>query len=236
MSTTPQFAGTPTEAQRLLNQSTVYRTAIKSALYDLRVACPGIIQSFNSAKMTVTVALAIREKINLKNAQGQSNVQDLPIPTLLDVPIVLPRGGGFELTLPVQAGDECLVVFGDMCMDAWWETGDVSNQQRLRRHSLSDGFAILAPSSVPKAGEVASYSGTEAQLRNDAGTVALSVGATAASVAAGGTSVEVDGTYVTLAGLLALTGAPVASGTSATLSFPVKIGSVTYYLKLSATP
>ncbi len=231
MSTTPQFAGTPTEAQRLLNQSAVYQAAIKAAVYGLRVACPGIIQSFNSAKMTVTVALAIREKINLQNT-----VQDLAIPTLLDVPIVIPRGGGFELTLPVQAGDECLVVFGDMCIDAWWETGDVSNQQRLRRHSLSDGFAILAPSSVPKAGEVASYSGTEAQLRNDAGTVALSVGATAASVAAGGTSVEVDGTYVTLAGLLALTGAPVASGTSATLSFPVKIGSVTYYLKLSATP
>ena len=89
----------------------------------LRVAVPGIIESFDPGEQTVTVRVAIREKVLL---DGDEKWVDIPL--LLDVPIVIPRAGGYCLTLPVQKGDECLVVFGDMCIDAWWQSGGIQNQ------------------------------------------------------------------------------------------------------------
>jgi hypothetical protein len=79
----------------------------------------------------------------------------------------MPRAGGYLLTLPIKPGDECLVVFADMCIDAWWQQGGVQNQVERRRHDLSDGFAILAPWSQPK--RIANYSQNAAQLRNESG-------------------------------------------------------------------
>jgi len=126
----------------------------------MRVACPGIIQSFDSTKQTVTVKLAIREMVSLEGKP----YEHLDVPILQDVPIYMPRAGNFVLTMPVTVGDECLVVFGDNCIDSWWESGSVSNQLDYRRHDLSDGFAIIGPWSQPK--KVSGYSTNSAVLRN----------------------------------------------------------------------
>lgn len=87
----------------------------RAAAIKTRVCMPGIIQSFDAAAQTVTVQPALREKML---ADGDESWIDIPL--LVDVPVVVPRAGGYALTLPIQAGDECLVVFGDMCMDGWW--------------------------------------------------------------------------------------------------------------------
>lgn len=153
-------------------------------LSDLRVAAPGIIKSFDAAKQTVTVQVAIRERVNL---DGKLSWKDIPI--LVDVPVCMPRAGGYVLTLPVQAGNECLVVFGDNCMDAWWQSGGVQNQIDMRRHDLSDGYALLGVWSQPRV--IPGYSANSAQLRNDAGTVVIEVAGAAVNVTA--PSVNVTG-------------------------------------------
>ncbi len=130
---------------------------------DLRVACPGIIRSFDPTEQTVTVQPAIREK----RWKADGTEEWLEIPELVDVPIVFPRAGGYVLTMPVEAGDECLVIFGDACMDAWWQSGGVQNQIDCRRHDLSDGFAIPGPWSQPRT--IPGYSTNSAQLRNESG-------------------------------------------------------------------
>lgn len=134
----------------------------RAAAIKTRVCMPGIIQSFDAAAQTVTVQPALREKML---ADGNESWIDIPL--LVDVPIVVPRAGGYALTLPIQAGDECLVVFGDMCMDGWWQSGGVQNQVECRRHDLSDGFAIIGVWSQPRV--IPGYSTGSAQLRNDAG-------------------------------------------------------------------
>lgn len=63
----------------------------------IRVAVPGIIKEFNSLEQTVIVQPAIRELVNIN---GQQQWLDLPL--LLDVPIVLPRAGGFVITMPIK--------------------------------------------------------------------------------------------------------------------------------------
>lgn len=146
----------------------------------LRVAAPGIIQSFDPAEQTATVRLAIREKVRLDGDERWTE-----IPLLLDVPIVVPRAGGYCLTLPIQPGDECLVVFGDMCIDAWWQSGGVQNQIDCRRHDLSDGFAIVGCWSQPRV--VPNYSTATAQLRNNAGDAYVEISGSNINIVASGT-------------------------------------------------
>lgn len=135
----------------------------------LRVCCPGIIKSFDSIKQTVQVQLAIRENI-LQNLVSTP----VAIAPLVDVPIVIPRAGGYALTLPVTAGDECLVVFGDMCIDGWWASGGIQNQLDRRRHDLSDGFAVIGVWNQRQV--LSNYSTTTAALRSDDGNTVIEVG------------------------------------------------------------
>jgi phage baseplate assembly protein gpV len=132
-------------------------------LCSLRVAVPGIVQSFNATKQTVTVQVAVMENMLI-------NHQSTPVAIniLQDIPIVVPRAGGYSLTLPVQAGDECLVIFTDMCFNSWYQNGGSNNvQEERRRHDLSDGIAVLGCWSQPRV--LANYSPNTVQLRDDAG-------------------------------------------------------------------
>ena len=128
----------------------------------IRVAMPGIVDSFDTSQQTVNVRLAIREAWN---EDGKETWKDFPL--LPDVPVVFPRAGGYVLTFPITAGDEILVVFGDMCIDAWWQNGGVQNQIDCRRHDLSDAFAIPGPWSQPR--RISGYSTNSVQLRNESG-------------------------------------------------------------------
>lgn len=138
------------------------RKAGDNVSFMLRVAVPAIIQSFDKDKQTITAIPAIREKLTV-----DGKVDFYEIPLLLDVPIVLPRGGPYTMTFPIQKGDECLVIFGDNCIDSWWQSGGIQNPIGKRRHDLSDGFAILSCWSQPRV--IANYSTDSVQLRNEAG-------------------------------------------------------------------
>jgi hypothetical protein len=151
---------------------------------------PGIIQSFDATEQTVTVQCAIREKINM---DGNLSWQDIPL--LLDVPIIFPRAGNYILTMPIQAGDECLVVFGDSCMDAWWQSGGVQNQIDCRRHDLSDGYAIVGLYSQPR--RISNYSTNTAQLRNLAGSAYVELDGNNINIVGGNVTVSASNFNVT---------------------------------------
>ena len=107
---------------------------------DIRCPIPGIIQSYDPEKGTCTVQCAIRERVSVIGSESE-----MSIPVLPDVPIVMPRTKDYMLCLYPQKDDECLVVFSDLCIDGWWQSGGEQSQMDNRRHDLSDGFAILAP-------------------------------------------------------------------------------------------
>jgi hypothetical protein len=154
----------------------------------MRVAMPGLITKFDAVKQTVMVQLTVMERM-----QDPAGQVDVAIHQLLDVPVVLPRGGGFSLTLPIKAGDECLVVFADLCIDTWWAHGGWQNVQfELRRHDLSDAFCIPGPWSQQRL--LSSYSTTSAQLRSDDGTVVIDVAEAGVTVTAPAVQVTTTGT------------------------------------------
>ncbi|WP_302441547.1 Gp138 family membrane-puncturing spike protein, partial [Bilophila wadsworthia] len=115
------------------------RAALDGRQAEMWTALPGIVQSFDPAAMTVSVQPAVAGRIS--DEAGKAASVDLPI--LPDVPVVFPGGGGFALTFPVAAGDECLVVFASRCIDAWWQSGGVGEPMEPRMHDLSDGFALV---------------------------------------------------------------------------------------------
>ena len=164
-------------AERLGDSGDQWRTLMQLVMGALRVACPGIVQSFDPVEQTVKVQLALRENVNKVVAyNGNTPVivrTPTDVPLLIHVPLVLPRAGNYAVTLPVQKDDECLVIFGDMCIDAWWKSGGVQNQVEMRRHDLSDGFALLAPWSQPRV--LPNYSTDSLQLRTTDGEVMVEV-------------------------------------------------------------
>lgn len=136
------------------------RDMMDNLSFNLRVACPGIIQSWDPDEMTVSVQPSIRENILTDSMKFET----VELPLLIHVPVIYPRCGDFIMTFPLAKGDECLVIFADRSIDAWWQSGDIQNTMKGFVHDLSDGFCIPSPSSQPK--KIANISSDAIVIRN----------------------------------------------------------------------
>jgi hypothetical protein len=150
--------------ERYSDPEEVMRMAIASASADMWCAGPGIIQSYNAVAGTVVVQPATKSN----QTQPNGTINQVQLPLLLDVPVCFMGGGGGVLTFPLAAGDECLYVIADRCIDGWFQLGGVQPQTDLRLHDLSDGFAIIGPRSLARA--LTGVSTTTAQFRSLDGT------------------------------------------------------------------
>ncbi|HEC0636073.1 TPA: translation initiation factor IF-2 [Klebsiella pneumoniae] len=139
---------------------------------------PGVIKSFDPETVTCVVEVSIYIP-KPESAEGKSIdrlAQDnVFYPLILDAPVIFPRGGGCTLTFPISAGDECLVIFADRCIDFWWQNGGVQNGSRGRMHDYSDAFVIPGPQSQAK--KISGISTTAAQLRTDDGSAFIELAA-----------------------------------------------------------
>lgn len=149
------------QIERIANPEDLQQQKFERMLGNLRTAAPGIVKGVDLVKQTVSVQLAIIGKI--VDETGKSKWENISI--LTDVPIVWPRAGGFALTFPVKVGDECLVVFGERCIDSWWQSGGVQKPIDDRQHDLSDAFAILGPTSQPR--KLANVQANAVELRTE---------------------------------------------------------------------
>lgn len=175
-----------TANERTASLPDVLRELSDSIYGGLRVAMPGIVNSWDKATQTAKVQLAIREKIIKNGAE-----KDVEIPLLVDVPVVMPRAGGFMVAFAPKAGDEVLVVFADLCIDAWWQSGGVQNQDEVRRHDFSDAFAIFGTWSQKRKPSLPS---SGIRIQSDGGGTYISVTSGRIELHAG--SVTVNGNQV----------------------------------------
>ena len=90
----------------------------------LHCALPGNVVSFDAGTQTAEIRPAVKAGVTA-------------YPVLADVPVFMP------VPFEVHPGDACLVVFADIDIDAWFDTGEASVPRSARRHSLSDGFAFV---------------------------------------------------------------------------------------------
>ena len=101
------------------------REALKQDFFSsLHCALPGNIVSYDSEKQTAEIQPAVK-------------LGSMTYPILSDVPVFMP------VPFEVNPGDACLVIFADIDIDNWFQTGEASVPNSARRHSLSDGFAFV---------------------------------------------------------------------------------------------
>jgi hypothetical protein len=95
----------------------------------------GKIEKVTPGEQTAEISLQVKRRVNGNTISSY--------PVLVDCPIFILQGGGAYLDMPVSAGDYCLVLFNDRNIDTWWSTANVKEPPNLRKHSLSDGIALV---------------------------------------------------------------------------------------------
>jgi len=126
----------------------VLRAVMDKALSDVYVALPGKVEKYDAQLQKADVKPLIQEPYI--NEDGTEGLDDLPV--LTDVPVWFPRGGGYFLSLPVQTGDNVLLIFNDLSIDNFMASvGSRSlDPVDLRKHDISDAVAIPGFYPFPK--------------------------------------------------------------------------------------
>lgn len=82
---------------------------------------------------------------------GKQSLKPVKYPVLIDVPFISLRGGTGGLSLAIQPGDDCLILFNDRSIDDWFTNGKYTpGLSSLRTHSFSDAIALVGLSSSKK--------------------------------------------------------------------------------------
>ncbi|MDN7895887.1 Gp138 family membrane-puncturing spike protein [Burkholderia cepacia] len=198
--------------ERVDDELTSLRTALRGWQVGIWTALPGVIESFDDDAQTCVVQPAIKVPVRANDG----TVTTAALPPVVDCPVQFPSGGDCTLTFPVASGDECLIVFASRSFDAWWQSGGVQEQAALRMHDLSDGFALLGFRSRPRA--LAGVSTSSAQLRSDDGRTFVDLNPSAGTLKfAAPTSIELTAPTVTVNASTSLTVNSPQSGFSGTV-------------------
>ena len=160
----------------------------------------GEIVSFNPDNQTAEVQIKMSFLLN-------GEIKEYPL--LLDCPCIILAGGDGALTLPIQAGDSCLVLFNDCDMDNWFASGQTMPPRTDRLHDFSDAIALVGLrnkqnklSGFLAQGTELKYGDSTIQLEN--GKVTLKNGT--ATVVMDQGNVTVTATNIALTGAVAVTG------------------------------
>lgn len=100
----------------------------------------GVIQSYDVGTQLASVKIAMKQVTNI-DADGTKTLQEYPI--LLECPAFVLSGGNDFISMPITAGDNCLVLFNDRDIDTWLNSGDGGFPTTSRKHDLSDGFVLV---------------------------------------------------------------------------------------------
>ncbi len=171
---------------------------------------PGVVQSFTVANGVPVASVKLAIKGYDSASDGTRTFHDLPI--LPHCPVVFPRGGGYSMTFPIKAGDECMVQFSSRSLDEWWQTGKGQPPYDFRKHDLSDGVCFVGLTSRAK--PLSGISAATAQFRSDDGATLVELNASGKTVRiVGQGGITLDGP-VTATSTITATGDVVGAGIS----------------------
>lgn len=148
---------------------------------ELRVCLPGSISGVDPFDGTVSVKIGVMQKQARVDVQGGVAIS---YPELTMCPIFTLQGGGVGAVMPVIVGDECLVVFSDRCIDAWFQTGQPMPLPSVRMHDIADGFVLVGLNSLenpletplePLEGGICTLKATGAKVAVNTGTNLITI-------------------------------------------------------------
>lgn len=107
----------------------------------LHTSMPGVIQSYDPVTKTADVLPVIKTPLYEPETGEEGEAEDLPV--IPNVPVSFPRGGGWHLSFPLEAGDHVTLVFSEAATGQWRTSGEPSSPGDVRRHSLGYPTALL---------------------------------------------------------------------------------------------
>lgn len=186
---------------------------------DTHTAIVARVDSYNSATQRATVTPVVRTPL-------KDGTYEEPL-TLSDVPIGIVRGGGFFMHIPLAVGDHVLLVFSQLSLSEWTETGQRSSPKNVRRHGPSSCYGI--PCAAPANDVIADASatdltigkdGTDSLITVDAAFVKLGKGATDFAALASKVDTAISN-VVTWANAHVHTGVTTGPGSTGTVGTPL---------------
>lgn len=108
--------------------------SIDRKLLNLHTMLPGIVQSVDYTKKTVTVTPALKRKY--------TDGTTLEVPPIANVPIGYIQTSDSIISVPLKKGDEVMVIFSERSLDAWKKSGGIVSPEDSRKHDLTDAVAI----------------------------------------------------------------------------------------------
>lgn len=106
----------------------------EDVMYSINCHQIGEIVSFNPSTQTAEVQIKMLRMMNGELKQ---------YPVLIDCPCVVLSGGSGRLTMPINAGDSCLVLFNDRDIDNWYSGGQSVAPRTERKHNFADAIALV---------------------------------------------------------------------------------------------
>jgi hypothetical protein len=176
----------------------------RKTMLELNCHAIGIIQSFDPARQVADVHIAYLR--TFEDTSTDSGERHIPYNVLLDCPCVILRGGKMSVRPPIQAGDECLILFNDRDIDSWFAKSQVGILKTERTHDFTDAIALVGLGSTknfisaydPSALEI----GSQQQKLRVSDAEGASIQAGAVKVRAGLTKVKVENAVFNLGALV----------------------------------
>lgn len=159
----------------------------------------GEIVSFDPATQTAEVQLKMSFLLN-------GEIKEYPL--LLDCPCVVLAGGQGALTMPISAGDSCLVLFNDCDMDNWYAGGQTMPPRTDRLHDFSDAIALVGLRN--KQNQLSGYLAQGTELKYGSSTIKLESGKV--TVTNGTAAVSMEGSNISITGNVSIVGSFTVNG------------------------
>lgn len=132
------------------------------------IILPARIVEYFAATQTATIQISAETIYNDSSLVAQSKKRN-PIE---GVPVHTPSGGGWAITMPIEVGNTCVIIFSQVGYDHWlYEDKDLagtlaSNPKPWLRRQFNDddGFAFVGMNTLPRA--IQGQSSEDSEWRN----------------------------------------------------------------------
>jgi hypothetical protein len=154
------------------------KITIGNRIKNLHTANVGIIQSYNPSTQKADVAISFF----VENADGEYE-NPVVIPS---VPVFVLSGGQASITMPIEVGDNCILLFGEQSLDDWKQSAGGlvvpigTDAEALSTHNLTDAIAIVGVNPFPLA------SPSTGTLRINNGSASVNLSTTSVGIGANG--------------------------------------------------
>ena len=146
--------------KRILSPDSQQRVLFDRMMLGICTAIPGSIIAFDSSTCLATVRPSIQMKMVAPTDNGTLSVTYLDLPDIECVPVCLPHSvsGGLFITVPIKAGDDCLLVFSQRDISNFVQfgsnkpppSGGDPKTSAVRHHDMTDAICIPGLFNIPR--------------------------------------------------------------------------------------